>query len=261
MKVSTRRIATLSLGVLFGMLVGIPLFTEAARGNSHGNGHLYPDMFPFVDEGGLTTLENWSISGNTLDLRTIFANQGTGLFEIRRGAAVGSDNNRDRLIQRVYIGTDGGSNFEDIDIGTTPRPTAISGNLPDGRPGGNEAPFPSGPIDTERLIWFEDFTRFSLLEAIPTGNGGYTVGAEVAGNTKASFALQATSTLPGTTGSAITSPNNFFQLRISPGFGDLYIANDPGNEIDITGVDRDAGLYWLRQTVDPEDRIRERSAH
>ncbi len=256
MMVSARRTVTLLLGVLLGMLAGVPLLTGVVWANT-GENHLYPDVFPYVDEGGLTSLENWTIDGNTLDLRTVFANQGAGLFEIRRGAAVPGDPNRDRLIQRVYIGTDGGGLFEDTDIGTTPRPSAISGNLPDGRPGGNEAPFSSNAIGTERIIWFEDFTRFSLHVAVPEGDG-FSVGAEVAGNTKASFALQATSALPGTTpNTEIESPNNFFQLRISPGFGDLYIANDPGNEIDIAGVDRDAGFYWLRQTVDPENRIAE----
>ena len=50
--------------------------------------YLYPDMFPYVDAdapSNLKSLQAWQLSGATLKFSTLFANQGDGLFEIRKG--------------------------------------------------------------------------------------------------------------------------------------------------------------------------------
>jgi len=247
MNVSARRIVVMLLVALqFGVSAGTPLFKGVVWAGSDQN-YLYPDVFPYVDQSRNNTLENWHISGNTLELRTIFANQGDGLFEIRRGDDDPSDPaNRDRLLQRVYINNDFGTEFEDFDIGTTPLPES------------SQAPRPIGAIGTANILWMENFTRFSLLEALPVGNGQYAVGAEVSGTDKASFALLATTQLPGPSLPNFDDPptNRRFANRLSVGWGDLYDPTDPDNEINIAGVDRNS-LYWLRQTVDPLNRIME----
>lgn len=206
-------------------------------------GHLYPDMFPYVDAdapSGFQTLQNWTLNGNRIRFNTLFANQGDGLFEIRRGANVSAD--RHELLQRVYIDEDFGSNFEDINIGTAP----IAGTA--GTPNPNDL----------NVMWFEDFTKFSLHEA-PVVEGLITVGDEIAGDVKTSWRLSANrGPLPGWPGN---TPRYFgddqtLEQRISVGWADLYSSGSDGQFVDITGV-AFGPRYWLRQTVDPEDRIHE----
>ena len=71
------------------------------------------------------------------------------------------------LLQRVYINNDFGAQYIDLSIGTAPIPgTAGTPN----------------PSDLN-VIWFEGFTKFSLLEA-PVVNGHLTVGNEVAARSR-----------------------------------------------------------------------------
>ena len=208
-----------------------------------GQGELYPDIFPFVAvdaPSNLQTLQNWQLSGNLLRFDSLFANQGDGLFEIRQGAPAGPD--RYELLQRVYRNTDFGPEFTDYGIGTAPTPGSA------GTPNPNDF----------NVIWFEDFSRFTLHEA-PVVDGNLTVGAEVAGDTKTSWRLSANrgplpdypSDTPRYTGS-----DQSIEQRISVGWADLYTAGSRDQYIDITGVTF-GPRYWLRQTVDPANRIME----
>jgi len=61
---------------------------------------------------------------------------------------------------------------------------------------------------------------------------------------------------PATTNFDDPPTNRRFANRLSVGWGDLYDPTDPDNESNIAGLDR-SSLYWLRQTVDPENRITE----
>ncbi|MGD9637086.1 MAG: lysyl oxidase family protein, partial [Pirellulales bacterium] len=203
--------------------------------------YLYPDMFPYVEEDApadLKSLQAWELNGTTLQFSTLFANQGDGLFEIRKGATI--DAARYELLQRVYINNDFGSEFVDIPIGTAPIP---------GTPGS------PNPSDTN-VIWFEDFTRFSLLEA-PLVNGVLTVGNELTFSQKTSWRLSSNhGPLPGYSTPNHASPDQRIQQRVSVGWADMYGAGSSGQYLDITGIP--AGpLYWLRQNVDPENRIHE----
>ncbi|QDV79285.1 hypothetical protein K2D_28980 [Planctomycetes bacterium K2D] len=201
---------------------------------------LYPDMFPFLSEdSNLPSLRYWILSGNSIGYSTLFANQGDGLFEIRRGDAISAD--RYELLQRVYVGSDFGANYVDIPIGSAPIP---------GTPG---APVPNDI----NAIWFEDFTHFSLRTA-PVVDGVLTLGEEVAGVTKTSWRLSANQgPLPGFDSPPnYTSPDQRVQQRISAGWADLYGAGSRGQVMDITGVPV-GPLYWLQQTVDPANRIHE----
>lgn len=208
---------------------------------------LYPDMFPYVEEdaeGRFETLQNWQISGDNLIFNTLFANQGDGVFEIRAGDDI-PDTERYELLQRVYIDNDyPGSNFVDIPIGDAPKPLSSEVS---GAPIGNPS----------NVIWFENFTHFSLHEASMV-DGLVTVGDEVAGTTKMSWRLSPnTGPLPGYEGlPANGSSNQTLQQRIGVGWADLYTAGSFGQSIDITRV-TPGPLYWLRQTVDPANRITE----
>lgn len=205
--------------------------------------NLYPDMFPYVDAhapSNLQTLQAWQLSGTTLSFSTLFANKGDGLFEIRRGNNVSAT--RYELLQRVYIGTDFGSQYVDLSIGTAPIPnTSATAGLP----------YPT----RTNVIWFEDFTKFSLLEA-PIVNGVVTVGNEVASTVKTSWSLTPGVHLPGYSTVSYTSSDQAVQQRLSVGYGDLYSASTPLQSINISGVPI-GPRYWLRQTVDPANRIHE----
>lgn len=224
-----RLFAVIALGVQTGT------FAPAAE-----LGLLYPDIFPFLSiDSNLPSLRYWNLSGNSIGYTTLFANQGDGLFEIRRGNPVSAD--RYELLQRVYIGTDFGSNYVDLPIGTAPIPGTSSSPVP----------------NDLNAIWFEDFTHFSL-RAAPVVDGVITLGDEVAGITKTSWRLSANQgPLPGYTSPPnYTSPDQRVQQRISVGWADLYGAGSRGQVMDITGVPV-GPLYWLQQTVDPANRIHE----
>ncbi len=202
---------------------------------------LYPDMFPYVEENAAAnfkTLQAWTLSGNQIQFSTLFANKGLGLFEIRKGSPVSATHYQ--LLQRVYINNDFGSQFVDLPIGTAPIPgTAAS---PD-------------PADLN-AIWFESFTRFSLLQANVV-DGLLTVGNEVAFTDKTSWRLSANrGPLPGFSGPAYNSNDQSMQQRISVGWADLYGAGSTGQAINITGIPL-GQRYWLRQSVDPLNRITE----
>lgn len=205
--------------------------------------HLYPDMFPYVDAdapSNFQTLQAWQLNGNEIRFNTLFANQGDGLFEIRRGPDI--DANRHEVLQRVYLNNDFGSEFVDINIGSAP----IAGTP--GSPNPNDL----------NVIWFEDFTKFSLHEA-PVVDGLITVGDEVASDVKTSWRLSANrGPLPGYPGNTprYTGTDQTVEQRISVGWADLYSSGSNGQFVDITGV-AFGPRYWLRQTVDPNDRIHE----
>lgn len=202
---------------------------------------LYPDMFPYVEEdapANMRTLQAWQRSGNLIGYNTLFANQGDGLFEIRKGAPVSAS--RYELLQRVYLNNDFGAEFVDLAIGTAPIPGTPS------------SPNPNDP----NVIWFEDFTRFSLLAA-PIVDGKLTVGNELVFTQKTSWRLSSNrGPLPGFSTPNYSSPDQTIQQRVSVGWADMYGAGTSGQFLDITGIP--AGpLYWLRQNVDPENRIHE----
>lgn len=204
--------------------------------------NLYPDMFPYVvanAPSNMQTLQAWQLSGTTLNFSTLFANKGDGLFEIRRGNNVSAT--RYELLQRVYIGTDFGAQYVDLPIGTAPIPgTAGTPN----------------PSDLN-VIWFENFTKFSLLEA-PIINGVVTVGNEVASTMKTSWRVSANrGPLPGFSTPAYSSSDQSLQQRVSAGWGDMYTAGSSGQSINISGVPI-GPQYWLRQTIDPTNRIHEK---
>lgn len=212
---------------------------------AHAQGiNLYPDIFPYVDAhapANLRTLQAWQLSGTTLRFSTLFANQGDGSYEIRRGNNVSAT--RYELLQRVYVGADFGPQYVDLPIGTAPIPgTAGTPN----------------PSDLN-VIWFENFTRFSLLEA-PIINGMVTVGSEVVGTTKMSWRVSSnTGPLPGYAANTPkqTSTDLTLYQRVNVGWGDMYTSGSSGQSIDITGVPI-GPRYWLRQTVDPTNRIHEK---
>lgn len=223
-------------------LAAVSLAAAGPVGAGEPPGLLYPDIVPYLSAEApstFSTLQSWQLSGNTLSYSTLFANEGQGLFEIRRGANVSAD--RYELLQRVYVGTDFGPNFFDVPIGTAPIPGTA------GTPDPNDL----------NVIWLEDFTHFSLHTA-PVVDGLLTVGEEVAGKRKTSWRLSANrGPLPGYTSPPnYTSPNQSVQQRISVGWADLYGAGSRGQFFDVTGVPV-GPLYWLQQTVDPENRILE----
>ncbi len=207
-----------------------------------GQGYLYPDMFPYLDENapaGMNTLQAWQLTGTTLKYATMFANQGDGLFEIRKGPDVSST--RYQMLQRVYIDVDFGSQYVDLPIGTAPKPGAA------------ESPNPNDL----NVIWFENFAKFSLLQA-PVVDGVLTVGAEVASTVKTSWRVSSnTGPLPGFESAPVhSSSDQRVQQRVSVGWADMYSAGSAGQFIDISGIPI-GPRYWLRQTVDPENRIHE----
>lgn len=220
------------------VVCAVLLLAELAAGQTM----LYPDLFPFLEENApsdMRTLQAWQLSGSTIRFSTMFANQGSGLFEIRKGANVSST--RYELLQRVYVNSDFGSQFVDMPIGTAPIPGSV------GSP---------NPSDLN-VIWFENFTKFSLLEA-PIVNGVLTVGDEVASTVKTSWRLSANrGPLPGfETFPAFSSSDQRVQQRVSAGWADMYAVGSTGQFLDITGVPT-GFRYWLRQTVDPANRIHE----
>jgi hypothetical protein len=239
------RASVLAFGIQLSLLSGLGLFSGVARAGIPLN-YLLPDMFPFVDENApssMETLQTWSLSGSTLSYRSMFANQGDGYFEIRRGNNI--DSARDEMEQWVYPNSDGTGTPLKLSIGSLP----VIGSP------GNPAPGVPVPYDTQTsLMWFEDFTKFSLLEA-PVVNDLLTVGAEVAGTTKASWRLSNNrGPLPGYSTSA-TNGDQLTHQRIAVGWADMYTGG-PGQSFDISAV-APGPLYWLRQTVDPTNRIQE----
>lgn len=241
----------LLVGAQLLLLTDMPLFSGKAEAGAPGN-LLYPDMFPFVDENApsnMQTLQNWQLSGSNLQYSSMFANQGDGLFEIRRGEDI--DSEFYTVLQRVYIDDDNpstGFDFEDIPIGSAPIPGSS----------GNPSPhIPPSHNTQSNLIWFEGFTEFSLHEA-PVVDGLLTVGSEVTSKVKASWRLSSNrGPLPEHTNPPeYNSPDQAVQQRISVGWADLYTAGTPGQFLDISGVPAGPS-YWLRQTVDPSNRIQE----
>ncbi len=240
-KEMVKEAALLGLARINFFVVTASLLGGGAVAPAGGLDLLFPDIVPFLaEDSNLPSIRYWSLSGNSIGYSTLFSNQGDGLFEIRRGDPVSAD--RYELLQRVYIGTDFGSNYIDIPIGTAPIPGTASTPAP-------------GDLNA---IWFEDFTHFSLRSA-PVVDGVVTLGEEVVGVTKTSWRLSAnTGPLPGFSGAPnYPSPDQRDQQRISAGWADLYGAGSRGQVMDITGVPV-GPLYWLQQTVDPSNRIHEK---
>jgi hypothetical protein len=197
-----------------------------------GPNYLFPDILTYVREDQ-PYLVNWDILETSLRVDTVFANVGDGLFEIRSGPVIAPGTIQ--VLQRVYINTDAGAEFEDF-----PANTAVDAHQEHGH------------------IHFEDFSMFELFE-VTTDGGVYGVGERVAGGVKSSFRLRDSIQLPEPEWAdrvSFPSSNTGTHQRISVGYGDEYKHGTEGQSFSIAGVPI-GPLYWLRQTADPEDVILE----
>jgi hypothetical protein len=195
--------------------------------------YLFPDLIPFVREDQ-PYLQNWVIDRNLLRLETVFANVGDGVFQVRVDRSTASGGQID-VFQRVFIGTDNGRDFEDF--------------------AANRSVFHSG----HGHMHLEDFSEFQLRAVAPDDGGLVGVGDLVANTVKTSFLIHDGIRLPDPQWADAPSYPSFnfgTYQNISAGWGDVYSHSTIGQSIDISGVP--AGpLYWLRQTVDPTNVLRE----
>ena len=109
-------------------------------------------------------------------------------------------------------------------------------------------------------IHFEDYTVYSIRQALPDGNGDGVpeVGAALAGGEKTSFCLVDSAPYDLTLPNAAPAPSGFGcgeAQRISVGWEDVYDALTPGQQIDVSGLA--PGQYWLEANVDPSNRLLE----
>ncbi len=196
---------------------------------------MFPDLIPFVDEAR-PFLANWQLQGDILRIQSVLGNIGDGVFEIRRSDSPPVDGRFD-VIQRVYNSSD--------PFGV---PTDFFANT---------AVYHEG----HGHIHFEDMTDFDLLELTIT-DGRLEVGERVAGVAKVSTNLHDITSLGRTerwgdfTGRpSFDSANAGLRQIVSVGHGDVYNFGTAGQSFSVAGVP--VGLYWLRQTVDPRNVIRE----
>ena len=215
---------------------------EGENGNLHVNGLergslglMFPDLIPFVDETE-PYLANWQLREDTIRIQSVFGNIGDGVFEIRRSSEppVGG---RFDVLQRVYDSAD-----------------------PFGEPTdffANTAIYHGG----HGHIHFEDMTDFDLLE-LSIVDGALGVGDRVAGVNKVSSNLHDITSLGRTPRwgdfsglPSYESGNAGLRQIVSVGHGDVYNFGTSGQSFSIDGVPK--GLYWLRQSIDPRDVIRE----
>ena len=200
------------------------------------DGLMYPDIVPFVDEDR-PYLGNWDRQGDLLRIQSVFANVGDGVFEIRRSEDA-PVNGRFNVMQRVYDTSDPFGNPTDFFA--------------------NTAVYHGG----HGHIHFEDMSDFELLEVTTTG-GVLGVGDVLAGVTKVSTNLHDIISLGSTdrwgdfTGyPSFDGGNAGLRQIISVGHGDVYNYGTFGQSFSIAGIP-EGPYYWLRQTVDPENVIRE----
>jgi hypothetical protein len=195
--------------------------------------YLYPDLVPFVREDQ-PYLRNWFIDDEELHVETVFANIGDGLLQIRVDRSSIAGGSAD-VNQRVFIGTDNGREYEDFFA--------------------NRSVFHAG----HGHLHFEDFSEFQLL-AVNVGQDGILRVGELVTNTgKTSYLIHDSIRLPGpewADASSYPSFNLATYQNISVGHGDVYSHFTEGQSVPIAGVER-GPLYWLRQTVDPTDVLRE----
>ena len=210
--------------------------TPRADGAVAGSlGLMFPDLIPFVDEAR-PYLANWQLRGDTLRIQSVFGNIGDGVFEIRRSENR-PVNGRFDVFQRVYDSSD--------PFGV---PTDFFANT---------AVYHGG----HGHIHFEDMTDFDLLELTIT-DGMLGVGERVAGVAKVSSNLHDITSLGRTRRwgdfsglPSFESGNAGLRQIVSVGHGDVYNFGTDGQSFSVAGVPK--GFYWLRQTVDPRDVIRE----
>ena len=199
-------------------------------------GLMYPDLIPFVDESR-PYLGNWDRQGDVLRIQSVFANVGDGVFEIRRSDDPPS-NGRFDVLQRVYDTSDPFGNPTDFFA--------------------NTAVYHGG----HGHIHFEDMSDFELLE-VTTDGGVLGFGNVLAGVTKVSTNLHDITSLGITdrwgdfTGyPSFDGGNAGLRQIVSVGYGDVYNYGTSGQSFSIAGIP-EGPYYWLRQTVDPSDVIRE----
>jgi hypothetical protein len=195
--------------------------------------YLYPDLIPFVREDQ-PYLQNWVIDGDLLRLETVFANVGDGLFQIRVDRSTASGNSID-VFQRVFIGTDNGSEFEDF-------------------PANRSVFHPA-----HGHLHLEDFSEFQLRSVTVGSDGLLGVGDLVTNTVKTSFLIHDGLPLPDPQWADAPSYPSFnfgTYQNISVGYGDVYSHSTVGQSIDIAQVEP-GPLYWLRQIVDPTNVLRE----
>jgi hypothetical protein len=106
---------------------------------------------------------------------------------------------------------------------------------------------------------FEDFVKFEIW-SLKNGNG---LDQKIAGTGKMTFCIHdyapLAETYPGKPESAVYPwcDSSADIQGISVGWVDIYQADVPGQEIDITGLPD--GIYAFRSVVDPENRILEKN--
>ena len=202
--------------------------------------YLYPDMFPYVDAdapSNLKSLQAWQLSGATLKFSTLFANQGDGLFEIRKArprARRGTS-----CCTRVY------------QPGLRPRVRRHPDrDCADSRH--------RGVAESERYQC--DLVRglhafFAAGSARCRWSAHGRTGTRVQRKNELAAQLEH-GTTAGPFHADYSSPDQSVQQRVSVGWADMYGAGSSGQSFDTAGIPV-GPLYWLRQTVDPQNRIHE----
>lgn len=205
----------------------------ATAASAGGPDYLYPDLIPFI-RPDQPFLQNWILDGDELRIETVFANAGDGLLQIRVDRDSASGDTAD-VYQRVFIGTDNGLEYEDF--------------------------FASRSVFhmNHGHLHLEDFAEFQLRAVTVEPDGSLGVGDLVASNVKTSFLIHDSFRLPDLRWADAPSYPSFNMGRsqnISVGHGDVYSHYVEGQFIPVADVPR-GPLYWLRQTVDPSDVLRE----
>jgi hypothetical protein len=196
--------------------------------------HLYPDLIPYVDEDA-SYLVDWDILANRLRVRTMFANVGDGLLQIRADNA-GTGGSTTPVVQRVFIGVDNGPTFEEFPVGA-----ALNFHQSHGH------------------IHLEDFSEFQLLEVVTDISGALTVGDLVVNEVKTSFRIHDSGPIPEPQYAGFPSyesSNTGLYQNVSVGHGDIYSHGTEGQSVSLAGVPV-GPQYWLRQIVDPDNHLRE----
>ncbi len=190
---------------------------------------LVPDLTVDTEHG----LCDWFVIGNTLHFGQATPNIGLGPMQLVGGPDLGNGSQivYQRIFQDMTLKT-----YIDVEAGT----------------------FTYHPEHGH--IHFDDYTRYSLRQALPdtNGDGIPEVGDVVAGGQKTSFCLVDVqvydATLPNA--SPVASPYACGTTQqISVGWEDVYEPTTPGQQIDITGLP--PGQYWLEAVVDPDNHLKE----
>ncbi len=197
-----------------------------------GQDYLWPDLTPLVRED-LPYLADWIIEGDQLRVGTAVANVGLGILQIRTDEA-GTGGVTTPVIQRVFRGTDNGPLFEDFPVDSVVNFHHTHGH-----------------------IHFEDFAEFALYEVLED-DSHVEVGPLASSNIKASFNLVDFGRVPDpewADAPTFPSSNRGRFQNISVGWFDFYGDGVDGQFVPIDGLE--PGVYWLRQTIDPSNLLRE----